>query len=658
MTLAFLLACGPTRKIGQIRRQELAATLALSRNEIEEERKVIAVTRRDTLTVKDDSGNTVLIMKAVKDEASGEMVATDVLDAAVITARFRNVAERNGHIDLRFEIIVPALMQDTRWQLRFYPDMFILEDSLRLEPVLITGDQYRRMQLRGYQQYERFLRSIITDSTRFVDLRNLEIFLRRNIPQVYALKADSSYVSDEVFHSLYGVTEREAVEHYTNQFGKSRNERRKNRKEAMYERYVKSPILTEGIRLDTVLKNSQGDFVYHYTQRISTRPKLRKADIVLSGEIYESDRRLYTMARSQALTFYISSLSAFTDATERYLTRTIERRAAAHTACYVEFRSGKHDVDPVLGNNRDELARIRENMVQLLSNPTFELDSIVIGASASPEGTQALNDALAKQRASAVADYFDRFIRFYRDSVQRALDEEARNSFTLTVGEDGKERVGRKNARKADFPAIPFHSRSAGENWTLLSYLVDTDSTLTAPQKRAYAQCLDIKDLDRREKTLAQEAFYPHLREALYPRLRTVRFDFFLHRRGMVKESVQTTELDTVYMKGVEALKDRDYTRALTYLKDYKDYNTAIAYVSLDYNASAMAILQELERTPQVNYMLAIVYARNQDDQQAVQCYLDACKQDRSYVFRGNLDPEIYVLIQRYGLNKEESNFQ
>jgi len=653
MTLAFLLACGPTRKIGQIRRQELAATLALSRNEIEEERKVIAVTRRDTLTVKDDSGNTVLIMKAVKDEASGEMVATDVLDAAVITARFRNVAERNGHIDLRFEIIVPALMQDTRWQLRFYPDMFILEDSLRLEPVLITGDQYRRMQLRGYQQYERFLRSIITDSTRFVDLRNLEIFLRRNIPQVYALKADSSYVSDEVFHSLYGVTEREAVEHYTNQFGKSRNERRKNRKEAMYERYVKSPILTEGIRLDTVLKNSQGDFVYHYTQRISTRPKLRKADIVLSGEIYESDRRLYTMARSQALTFYISSLSAFTDATERYLTRTIERRAAAHTACYVEFRSGKHDVDPSLGNNRDELARIRGNMVQLLSNPTFELDSIVIGASASPEGTQALNDALAKQRASDVADYFDRFIRFYRDSVQRALDEEARNSFTLTVGEDGKERVGRMNARKADFPAIPFHSRSAGENWTLLSYLVDTDSTLTAPQKRAYAKCLDIKDLDRREKTLAQEAFYPHLREALYPRLRTVRFDFFLHRRGMVKESVQTTELDTVYMKGVEALKDRNYTRALTYLKDYKDYNTAIAYVSLDYNASAMAILQELERTPQVNYMLAIVYARNQDDQQAVQCYLDACKQDRSYVFRGNLDPEIYVLIQRYGLNKE-----
>ena len=248
MVLAFLLACGPTRKIGQIRQQELAATLALSRNEIEEERKVIAVARRDTLTVQDEGGNTVLIMKAVKDQASGEMVATDVLDAAVITARFRNVAERNGRIDLRFEIIVPALMQDTRWQLRFYPDMFILEDSLRLEPVLITGREYRQQQLRGYQQYEKFLRSIITDSTRFLDYRNLDIFIRRNIPELFALKADSSFVSDEVFHSLYGVTEQAAIAHYTNQFGKSLNERRKSRQDAMYTRYVKVPIVTEGIR--------------------------------------------------------------------------------------------------------------------------------------------------------------------------------------------------------------------------------------------------------------------------------------------------------------------------------------------------------------------------------------------------------------------------
>ena len=52
--------------------------------------------------------------------------------------------------------------------------------------------------------------------------------------------------------------------------------------------------------------------------------------------------------------------------------------------------------------------------------------------------------------------------------------------------------------------------------------------------------------------------------------------------------------------------------------------------------------------------MLAVLYARKDDDAKAVQCYLDACKAEPSYVFRGKLDPEIYVLIQRYGLNRAD----
>ena len=145
-----LAGCGSSTKIGEIRSRELAATLALSRGEIEEERRVIA-SKRDTTSITDDSGNTILLMKAVKDDESGEMVATETLDAAVITARFRNVAERHGKVDLRFEIIVPAEMQDSKWQLRFYPDMYILADSLRLESVIITGSDYRKGQLKGYE---------------------------------------------------------------------------------------------------------------------------------------------------------------------------------------------------------------------------------------------------------------------------------------------------------------------------------------------------------------------------------------------------------------------------------------------------------------------------------------------------------------------------
>ena len=646
---SFLAGCGTQSKIDRVRSGGIAATLALSRGEIEEERRVIA-SKKDTLSVKDYEGNTVMIMKSVKDEESGEMVATETLDAAVITSRFRNVAERHGKVDLRFEVIVPASMQDSKWQLRFYPDMFVLGDSLRLEPVIITGSDYRKAQLRGYQQYERFISTIITDSTGFIDLRNLEIFIERNIPEVYKFKTDSSYVSDEQFRSYYGVTEREAVEHYTRKLALRLNEQRKSKRDKMYARYVKVPIVTAGIKLDTVIRGDGGDFVYQYSQTITTRPKLRKVDIVLSGDIWESDRKLFTMDRSAPLTFYISSLSSFVDDKERYLTKVVERRAAANTACYVDFKSGKWDIDLDLGYNADEIGRIKGNILELLNNTTFDLDSIVIAASASPEGQLAANNRLAQKRATAVAGYFDSFIGHYRDSMRKELAFQAAD--TYTIDENGK--VGRAAVPEADIPSIKFLSRSNGENWPMLSFLVDQDSTLSEANVRSYMKCLEIKDPDQRENALRKEPYYQYMRERLYPRLRTVKFDFYLHRKGMVKDTVHTTELDSVYMAGVQALRDREYEKALSCLKDYRDYNTAIAFVSMDYNASAMAVLQEIERTPQVDYMMALIYARKGDDGQAVSHYLKACEKEPSFVFRGNLDPEIYVLKQRYGLNNQE----
>ena len=644
LLLAAVSGCGTSARLRTVQTQQLSARLALSRSEMADERRTVRSGSRDTIRVTDPEGRELILMKAVRDEGTGEMVASDVIDAAVVTARFRNVAERHGRIDLRFEVIVPHEMLDSRWQLRFYPDMYVLEDSVRLEPVIITGSGYRRAQLRGYELYEKYLRSIITDPAAFVDRRNLEIWISRNLPELYRFRNDTTLHAEEDFRSLFGPTEADAIRHYTRERRKHYHERRWNRRDEKFRELVKVPIETEGIRLDTVLRDTGGNFVYQYTQSLRTRPKLRKVDIVLSGDIWESDSRLYQMPRTEPLTFYISSLSSFVDGTERYLTRVLERRAAAHTACYVDFAQGSSVIDLTLGHNRGEMGRIRDNILELLHNATYEIDSIVIAASASPEGTVRHNDRLSKERAASVAAHFDAFVRHWRDSA-------GKSSFSLSVGEDGRER------RSGDgLPDIRFVSRSRGENWPYLAVLVDEDTLLTEADKRSFVRLLGVADPDERERALQGEPFYRHLREELYPRLRTVRFDFHLHRRGMVRDTVHTTELDTVYMKGVGYLREREYEKALTLLREYRDFNTAIACVSLDYNASAMSILQELERTPQVSYMLALLYARSGDDPKAVQCYLDACRQDRSFVFRGNLDPEIYVLIQRYGLNREDES--
>ncbi len=645
--LSGLAGCGTQRKARMIRGRQVVAALQLPRqNDFLPEYRDPGVPHRDTLKVTDLDGREMILMQAVRDAETGEMVASETLEAAYVTARFRNLAERNGRIDLEFQVVVPQAMQDSRWQLRFHPDMFILEDSLRLDDVVITGAEYRKAQLRGYEQYERFLRRIVTDTLRFVDMRNFLIFLERNIPQVYALRNDSTYVSDEVFASYFGTTEREALEHYTDKLRRRRNERRKANRQKMFARYVKSPILTDGIRLDTVIRSADGDFIYNYVQTILTRPRLRKVDVSLAGEIFEQDRQVYTMPRSEPLTFYISSVSAFVDNTERYLTKVISRNLETRTSCNIDFRTGRSDIDERLGVNAREIASVKENLRNLLLNETFELDSVTIAASASPEGSVANNGALTLRRSRAAVNYFERYIAFVRDSVRRE------EGMFILVADDFSEGSVRKSTRAAR--DIRFKARAGGEDWARLDELVAGDSLLAEPQKARYRELAAVADPDEREKRMKAEPWYRDVAERHYPKLRTVRFSFALHRKGMIKDTVHTTELDTVYMKGVQAIRDHDYQAALAFLAPYHEYNTAVAYVALDRNASAFEILDPMPRTPRVNYLLALIYARKGDEQSAVQHYLDACRQESSYVSRGNLDPEIATLIRKYGLNQSQ----
>ena len=643
-TLSLVIAgCSAQRKIRTLQSGTVRPSLTLAREQdyIPDIRKDM-VAQRDTFIVK-DGDREVLIMKAVKDE-DGEMVAHDVIDAAVVTARFRNVAERNGRVDIEFQVIVPKSMQDSKWQLRFRPQMFILEDTLNLDPVIITGADYRKAQLKGYQQYEKFLSTIITNPDEFVNWWLLELFIERNMPDLYAFKTDATYVSDELFASVYGVTEKEAIEHYTDDLARKANSKRISRREKMYHRYVKVPIVSEGLRLDTVIQNGSGDFVYRYVQPIRTRPKLRKVDVVLSGDVYESDTKIYDIPQSEPLTFYISSLSAFVDNREKYLTKIIERQVNENTACYIEFASGSFEVDETMGNNPGEIARIKDNLRTLMESDEFVIDSITVTSSASPEGTTAYNERLSRRRSEGISEYFSSWMNHRQDSL------EVERGFQ--VDEEGNIIIERRRE-------VPMLGRSSGENWRMLDRLVERDTVMTEDEKKGYTSSAEIKDIDQRERSLQSLGCYRHMREKLYPRLRTVRFDFHLHRKGMVKDTVHTTVLDSTYMNGVQAIRDRDYESALTLLRSYNDYNTAIAYLCMDYNASAMRILESLERTAQVNYMLAVLYSRRGDEQKAVECYVRSCSQDPTYIHRGNLDPEISVLIRIYGLNVQaEDEFE
>jgi tetratricopeptide (TPR) repeat protein len=187
-------------------------------------------------------------------------------------------------------------------------------------------------------------------------------------------------------------------------------------------------------------------------------------------------------------------------------------------------------------------------------------------------------------------------------------------------------------------------SAAVPENWELFSLLVENDTVLTPAVKKKVASHVRSAEEspDYAESALARLKDYLYMREKIYPKLRSVKFEFHMHRVGMVKDTIHTTEIDSVYMSGVDALRNMDYKQAVSLLKPYRDYNSAVALASADYNHTALDVLQGLPSdNPRVCYLMALVLSRLGQKKEASK-YLDlAIAYDSQLKYRVNLDPEL-----------------
>ena len=607
LLLLLVLSCSPYTKMKRIMSGEVGLGMYVPEDNLEQENEpdIQIDSIRSTLA----DGPT--IMNAIRDSETGEMVATDVISASKVVARFRNVAERLGFVTISFDIVVPAGMSDSRWQLKVCPYMSMASDTIALDPIYITGSAYRAGQLRGYERYQAFLASIITDSSAFIRLSQLEMFLERHFPDTYAMKNDTTFISEPLAENLFGVTQKEALLHYTRHLKWRMNERRKSRKERMYEKLVRDPIRHEGIRLDTVIVDSSGDFIYRYEHGFASRPRLKKVGIILRGSLYENGSCMAELPFPDDLTFYISSLSSLADDRTKYRVIVKERRVYDNTKAFLDFASGSAVIDTTLGDNASEIRRLRRCIDDMTSMEEFALDSLVITASCSPEGTFRFNKRLSEARSSAVLEYFGDYVPAqWKDSMRTS---------------------------------------SCPENWKQLSVLVANDMLIDNKSKEEILALISrMDDPDEAEREMSRMKEYRYMREKLYPQLRSVGFDFYMHRIGMVKDTVHTTEVDEEYMEGLAALKDLDYPKAVAILRGYRDYNSALALMASDYTWSAWDILQELsDDNAKVCYLKAVVMARLEQLDEAMKYYEMCIGYDPYMEFRANLDPEMHVLVER-----------
>ena len=190
--------------------------------------------------------------------------------------------------------------------------------------------------------------------------------------------------------------------------------------------------------------------------------------------------------------------------------------------------------------------------------------------------------------------------------------------------------------------------RWVAEDWPELTLRIRTDKSI---ENREAILALIARETnpDRREQSIRQRfpEDYAYIRSVIYPQLRAVNFRYNLRRKGMVKDTILTTELDTAYARGVELLQKRKYAKALYILNDYNDRNTVVAHLSLGHDERALELLASMPEDAVTEYLRAIACSRLGRKEEGRRHFLEACRRDERMEYRGNLDPEIAKLLKQ-----------
>ena len=379
-------------------------------------------------------------------------------------------------------------------------------------------------------------------------------------------------------------------------------------REVAFNRFVKFPY-PEDVRLDSLVE-SRSTVTYYYSQEVKTDETSKKMLVTLQGQVLAVDDSAYRLPPSDTLSYIVSSMLSFVDTVPRYRIRIVDKYLTVEDRNYIQFFVGDTRVVDTLGDNWRQLDKITGLMRQIVEQQEFWVDTITLTAASSPEGAYAFNDRLSQGRAQALKRYL---VRRYGRSIDTML----------TV-------------------------RWVAEDWQELTNRIRTDREVV--NRDAILELIVAeKNPDRREQAIRQRfpEEYAYIRSVIYPQLRAVNFRYNLRRKGMVKDTIHTTELDTAYARGVELLRKRKYAKALYILNDYNDRNTVVAHLSLDHNERAMELLATMPKDAVTEYLRAIACSRLGRKAEGREHFLEACRLDGRMEYRGNLDPEIAELLKQ-----------
>lgn len=267
---------------------------------------------------------------------------------------------------------------------------------------------------------------------------------------------------------------------------------------------------------------------------------------------------------------------------------------------YIQYRVGSADFDLNIGNNADELNKLKATLSPLTEGDLVTFRSVSVCGYASPDGSVKTNNNLSAKRAQAFADYMGQAFSF-SDSI--------------------------------------LHVSSAGEDWGGLVELLNA-------QKPAYAdQVLAVidaqPDLDKREAALKKALgdTYQSLLNDFYPKLRriSISIDFevrevrnaeaaeLIHTRPQLLNLQEMYGVAKNYEPGTKEYKEVYEIAATCYPEDVvANINAASANIVAGDFARARQFMERVKSDPRAYNNLGVLAWLDGQPDEAVEWFTKA----------------------------------
>lgn len=639
------------------------------------------------------------------------------LSEVVVTAKSRFTPERNGKVNVDFQVRVPKDVLSSTYQITMLPELIHNDSIVPLKEVIIRGSAFVEKQKQDYQKYQDYLNSIVDKSqydSVFLDKKTIESDIKKRQEFYYEI-----YRKDWKLQMEYEQwkKDREAAEatFITQRQGEKAKIYHAN---ALKKQEQVIRLLTQG--KDTVGISARYNADYNskaakIDQIWEKRAKELSKVPSRFEEIHKIGRTLDELSNDVMI-----DDDSIAIAKHRYHFDKIaenEAKIARKDEVFKEMvpfpYRDKYELrlDTIVDGGRDFIYYyqqdypVSEGLKRLRLTMDSKVQAIDLSTYTMPEAdtlsffisslVQLADTSLIYKKNTIRRNLFNRGVAYFQypangfqfnpkyrqNGAELTKFLETYNSFknnpeivldsvmmTATTALDGafdnnadlsKKRVAAfkeylmQTLPQGDNVSEIFLPRYRGEDWRTLASSIAKRNDM--PNKDAILELLTTAVNPDNTEAEIKKLYKADFKVIQDSIYPTLRkIDFiFFMHRANIENDTVTHEYRPDYEKGIRYLLDRDYWKAIEILADYGDYNTALCLTCMGYNGKAYEALSYITPTGDSEYLFAIVASRMGNEQEAVEHLLKACELDPAKVYRAELDPEVRMLVQKYNLTKQ-----